>query len=397
MADKTLSDIGRRELDFTGSLVSEALPEWFREDNPKLITLLEKYHENLDSDGNFGQRLKTIPTVRDIVQTDAENLTFIEDELLLGQNYLKGTLDARTSASLSNNFYRSKGTKFGIQRFFNMFFGETPDIIYGKDLTFQVGLDEIGPGTEKRITDDKIFQFWGILLKLGRTSNEWLELYKLFAHPAGMFVGSEVAIESKNADISFDFMDSQGREPIANPQFVGVATGIPLGRQDLSGIIGKSRIPYNTDPANPFQTGWPADSDGITYEGSYRIDFGRISTEHFADSAGAPSVTTPVDLRQPFINIVDRGLVTASTTSTINLGTVDATTDSSEDFGSFSVNQFATLGYLDNTYTSLVDAVRMSSPTMDEDSAAFNGVMRFSNVQRTMDEDEFKYYLDSNR
>ena len=40
--DKTLSDIGRRELDFTGSLVAEALPEWFREDNPKLITLLEK-------------------------------------------------------------------------------------------------------------------------------------------------------------------------------------------------------------------------------------------------------------------------------------------------------------------------------------------------------------------
>ena len=79
------------------------------------------------------------------------------------------------------------------------------------------------------------------------------------------------------------------------------------------------------------------------------------------------------------------------------MGTVDATTDSSEDFGSFSVNQFATLGYLDNTYTSLVDAVRMSRPTMDEDSAAFNGVMRFSNVQRTMDEDDFKYYLDSNR
>ena len=35
--DKTLSDIGRRELDFTGNLITEALPEYFREANPKFI------------------------------------------------------------------------------------------------------------------------------------------------------------------------------------------------------------------------------------------------------------------------------------------------------------------------------------------------------------------------
>ena len=67
MADKTLSDIGRRELDFTGNQIAEALPEWFREDNPKLITLFEKYYENLDSDGHFGHQLHTIPTLRDIL------------------------------------------------------------------------------------------------------------------------------------------------------------------------------------------------------------------------------------------------------------------------------------------------------------------------------------------
>ena len=59
--DKTLSDIGRRELDFTGNLIAEALPEWFREDNPKLITFIEKYYEDLDAIGNFGNKLKTLP------------------------------------------------------------------------------------------------------------------------------------------------------------------------------------------------------------------------------------------------------------------------------------------------------------------------------------------------
>jgi len=371
MADKTLSDIGRRELDFTGNLVSEALPEWFREDNPKLITLLEKYHENLDSDGNFGQRLKTIPTLRDIVQTDTENLSFIEDELLLGQNYLKGTLDARTSASLSNNFYRSKGTKFGIERFFNMFFGETPDIIYGKDLTFQIGSDEIGPGTEKRITDATIYQFWGILIKFGRSQNDWLDLYKLFAHPAGMFVGSEIAIEGKNADISFDIMPDNEAEAAPDPQFVGLASAAPFARQNLSGIIGTTnRLDAVAD--------------------RYRIDFDRVFVRDFIDSAGAT-----VDLRPPFVNVLDYGSVATSTSTSLDKGSVATGASFDSDYGPFSINQFPTLGYLDNTYKSIVDAVRMNSQTMDEDSDSFNGALRFSNIQRTMDEDEFSYYSDS--
>ena len=178
MADKTLSDIGRRELDFTGNQIAEALPEWFRADNPKLITLFEKYYENLDSDGHFGHQLHTIPTLRDISQTAKSNITFIEDELLLGQNYVEGILDNRTGAELSNNFYRSKGTKFGIERFFKMFFGEVPEIIYGKDLVMKVGSD-IGPETGLRITDPTIYQFWGILIKSGISSSDWLELYNL--------------------------------------------------------------------------------------------------------------------------------------------------------------------------------------------------------------------------
>ena len=74
--DKTLSDIGRRELDFTGNLITEALPEYFREANPKFIKLLEEYYKDLDGEGNFGQQLKTLPTLRDIAQTAKANLTF---------------------------------------------------------------------------------------------------------------------------------------------------------------------------------------------------------------------------------------------------------------------------------------------------------------------------------
>jgi hypothetical protein len=376
MTDKTLSDIGRRELDFTGNLIAETLPEWFREDNPKLITLLEKYYEDLDADGNFGNQLKTIPTLRDIPQTAKANLTLIEDELLLGQNYIEGALDQRTAAGLSNNFYRSKGTKFGIERFFKMFFGETPEIVYGKDLVFKVG-NEIGPETGLRITDPTIYQFWGILIRSGVASNEWLELYKLFAHPGGMFVGAEVQIATANADISFDFMPVSVPEADPDAILQSLASASPFALQELSGIIGTTSKPF--------------DSDGTTYGGAYRIDFGRNSVADFTDSAGAPAV----DFRAPFITTVDYGAVNASTTATSDYGSVAANATADSDYGSFSVDNFGTLSYLDNTYRSIVDAVRMSSQQFDEDSSGDNGLLRFSNAQRTFDEDEFSYYTDS--
>ena len=374
MADKTLSDIGRRELDFTGNQIAEALPEWFREDNPKLITLFEKYYENLDSDGHFGHQLHTIPTLRDISQTAKSNITFIEDELLLGQNYVEGILDNRTGAELSNNFYRSKGTKFGIERFFKMFFGEVPEIIYGKDLVMKVG-NNIGPESGLRITDPTIYQFWGILIKSGLGSSDWLELYKLFAHPAGMYVGAEVAISTANADISFDFMPISVAEDEVAAQFVSSASASPFARQDLSGIIGTTSKPY--------------DSDGSTPGGAYRVDFGRVFNRSFTDSAG-----NNVDLVAPFDTIVDYGAVTGSVTLTLDKGLVTAVTTIDSDYGAFGVNQFGTLGYIQNTYGNIISAARISSETFDHDSDA-GGNKLFSNTQIRMDVDEFKYYTDS--
>jgi len=377
MADKTLSDIGRRELDFTGNQIAEALPEWFREDNPKLITLFEKYYENLDADGNFGHQLHTIPTLRDIAQTAKSNLTFIEDELLLGQNYVEGILDNRTGAELSNNFYRSKGTKFGIERFFKMFFNEVPEVIYGKDLVMKVG-DNIGPESGLKITDPTIFQFWGILIKSGISSNEWLELYKLFAHPAGMFVGAEVAISTANADISFDLMPISVAEDAVAASFVSLATASPFARQDLSGVIGITKKPY--------------DSDGSTPGGAFRVDFDRVFNRSFNDSAEGGFR----DLVAPFGSVIDHGAVTGSVTLTLDKGLVTAVSTVDSDYGAFSVNEFGSLGYIQNTYGNLGNAAEISSRTFDQDSDTNrDGDIRMSNTNIRMDVDEFKYYTDS--
>lgn len=237
MADQTLKDINRRELDFTGSTVNEVLPEYAREAYPKLLELFNAYYKFMDSDGGFGRTLKDLPLTRDIGQTPKENLTYIEDELLLGQNYLEGILDARTGSELSNNYYRTKGTKYAIERFFRSFFNTDPEVLYGKDLVFTVGQTIIGPNSGKYLLNDKVYQYWGLLIKTDIPQSEWIELYKLFAHPGGMYVGSEVQVVSVNQNISFDYMPISIPPDQEAPVYESMAMIAPVTLTEITGII----------------------------------------------------------------------------------------------------------------------------------------------------------------
>lgn len=256
MSDKTLKDLDRRHLSFTRSEVTSLLPEYYV-NYPKLIDFLEKYYQFLDSDnGTFGHRIHTLPSTRDIGQTLDDNLSYIEDELLLGQNYLEGILDKRTGAELSNNYYRTKGTKFSIERFFRSFYNEDPDIIYGKDITFGIGNTIIGPNSGKYIQNDKIYQFWGILIRTGIPQSEWLELYKLFAHPGGMYVGSEVLIEadaSVNPAGAFYLNDFDS----AQITYLGYGKVNPAGYSEVTSyILSDSDTQYRIDPSKMLISQW---------------------------------------------------------------------------------------------------------------------------------------------
>ena len=462
MADQTLKDLNRRQITLENNQIREALPAYFQEDYPTLIKLFEYYFEFMDSDGlnndhAFGRKLKDLPLTRDIGQTPKENLTYIEDELLLGQNYLEGILDNRTGAELSNNYYRTKGTKYSIERFFRSFFATDPDIVYGKDLVFEIsgkstahiqrftittgatltetvstvgrtryyaysgsltvtlGGDEftvpisiaaapaqrlsttltpnetryyltqgsyvkdgrtlwktrvkpatgevwfesqydglqindfsieggaieyttfaqvigesnvgtpIGPASGKYILNDKVFQYWGILLKTDIAQSEWLELYKLFAHPGGMYVGSEVQIVSVNADISFDNMPISVPAPTVDPIFLSVATMTATSLVETSGII-----PHST-----------------TGDGKVRTNLTQYRIGDYTDSSYTPG--------------------------------------DSDLFGS--------IEYQTAYYQSIQDLIQETSPTIDEDSdGVTETAMKMSNIQETMDQDEFFYY-----
>lgn len=218
LRDKTYSDNKRTLLNFHRAEIDKVLPEYVIEEYPNLKTLFNKYYEWLDSSDNFGGQIQQLYSSRDATQVPSKLLQFLEDELLLGQAYFGGFQNKREAIKFSNQLYRSKGTKYSVQQFFRGFFGIDPVIEYPKNNIFLVGpqidydLDSIntsgqqikqaasglGPESRKYITDDKLYQVLSILIKSSLPFNEWKDVYKLFVHPAGVYLAGETLIEMTN-------------------------------------------------------------------------------------------------------------------------------------------------------------------------------------------------------
>lgn len=236
--DYTLKDNFRRDYTFTDNhQVEQVLPDYFKTEYPKLIKLLEAYNQFEDSDQSPARLVHDVLTARDITASDLSLLSFLEDELLLGQSYFEGFQNKRSAAKYSNTLYRSKGTLYSIQQFFRTFFGVTPDVRYTKEDRFIVGENDsrIGPESQKFLTDDKLYQVFAILIKADIPVSVWREAYKLFVHPAGMYFGGQVLLEGATtmALSAPDYIKS-----INNPVVQGTADlGLGLLTTDLTGEI----------------------------------------------------------------------------------------------------------------------------------------------------------------
>lgn len=258
-ADKTLIDTNRRDLSFADQhLVDRVLPEYFQEQYPTLIAFLKAYYEFEDGEDAPSRLIHSLFNSRDISSTDLSLLSFIEDELLLGQQYFEGFKNKRVAAKFSNNLYRTKGTLYSIQQFFRSFFGIYPDIVYTKKSIFTVGESAIGAGSERYLHDDKLYQKYALLVKAEIPFTKWKEAYKLFVHPAGMYLGAELQIVSAgllNDNYAPDASPPLSLDPILVPEpLVGIT---PIASGEVTGLVylrdgkpaaGQNTTLYRTDP-----------------------------------------------------------------------------------------------------------------------------------------------------
>jgi len=217
--------------------VKEVLPDYFQESYPKLVNFLEKYYDFETLVDSPSHLLNHLNPLKDVVSVDATLLQYIEDELLLGQSYFQGFPDRRTAAMFAHILYKSKGTKFSVQQFFRMFYNTDADVVYTKQFMFLLNdsASGIGPNSQRFIVDDKLYQTYALLIKIGFATSDWQDLYKLFVHPAGMYLGAEVQIVS---DISLAIQSPDALEGAVEPYAIGgLAAAIPTPYTEMTGIL----------------------------------------------------------------------------------------------------------------------------------------------------------------
>ena len=211
-----LEDVNRRDLNLHEGKIKDVLPEYFTGDYPTLITFLEKYYQFLDSSGDqsFTTQIKNLQSIRDISQTNEDNLDQIIKEIGNGLQLSSFFQKPRLMARLLSSFYSSKGTLVSAEGFFRAFFNEEVTIEYPKEQIFIVSESEIGYESQKFIQDDEVYQVFSILVKIGFSAQDYLTLYNKFVHPAGWHfrgqVSTEGLVELDIDALTTDPLDSAG-------------------------------------------------------------------------------------------------------------------------------------------------------------------------------------------
>ena len=211
----------RRPRNFLHRKVRDALPEFFTQDFPKLVTFLEKYYDYLDSDdvSSFDNQLRQIYQTRDTQEIPSKLLSTLISEIAAG-NTGDNFTDPNFYAQRIHELHRTKGSRFSIEEFFRAFYQQNVEVEYPKNNIFTLGHDSAGPlsriGAEsnKFIRNNALYQVYSILIKSPLSQTTWIELYKKFVHPAGFYVAGSVVTDTEaigNASAPLASLDSANR------------------------------------------------------------------------------------------------------------------------------------------------------------------------------------------
>ena len=194
----------RRFKNFQVRKVREALPEYYTSEFPTLVTFLEKYYDFLDSDNGthaFGDDVRQLFSKKDAREMPEDLLNNLVSELAGGLKTGENFTSTRYALTRLAELARNKGTRFGFQEFFRLFFQQVAEVENGKDSIFNVGdsASQIGVESLKFIQDNELFQTFGLLVKTGIDTSKWTELYKKFVHPAGFYFKGQVVSDTVGA------------------------------------------------------------------------------------------------------------------------------------------------------------------------------------------------------
>jgi len=244
------TNLERREVNFKQRKIQELLPEYFASDYPDLVIFLEKYYDflSVEGDHDFERQIKNLLTIRDIGRTDLEYLNLLIREIGNGVQSSDFFDQPRLMTSLLAQYYRVKGSLNSIEGFFKGFYGQDVFVEYPKKNIFIVGESEIGAESLRFLQDDRLYQIFSILIKVGMSTADYEQLYKKFVHPAGFYFAGQVLLEE---EVRLDLDAIEGavdpREVDDNPKYVTeVLIDVNPEFHELTGLYEQNGIIFRT-------------------------------------------------------------------------------------------------------------------------------------------------------
>ena len=359
-------DKNRRNFNLRQNQVKNVLPEHFVQYYPKFVALLEKYYDWQDEQ-NATELLNHLFAARDINETDITLLSYIEDELLLGDAYFEGfgqsEAELRAAANFSNTLFRSKGTKFAIEWFFRSFYGVDAEVLYPKENVFEISDQNstLGGNSLRYLTDDKLYQTYALLVRVGIPITKWRDTFKLFAHPAGMYLGGEVLLSDvTNVVTAFPLGDSSvTTKSIPSYSLTASASSVDEG-QSLDFTITGTNVVDNIDAVYYYiKHVTTSDSDFATYYDSSNPGYVPIN-DSAGSAVGTFSIRTVTDeletesTEQFKVYIVDRN-DNVQDSATIDINNVEIPYSLTVSGGSLTFNEYDIIEFVVNADSTAPD------------------------------------------
>jgi len=300
---KTLTDLNRNQLLFHQPVINPALPEYFQDQYPVFVSLLDKYYDWLIEYTDEGNR-KPINELQDI--------SYLKDREISPDRFLQYIFDELASGLAPDNFdiprfiiklmpffYKTKGSTVSAQGFLKFLYGTDIELVYPKNQTFTIGTSEIGAESLKFIQDSYFYQIYSTLIRSDLPISVWKELYKKFVHPAGWELFAEVRFESVTSNTALPVSMPIAALGAAAEIFTiaGVANNLtidgvfsPANVTVIDASIDAGVRMYGDDEFNYYQTNPNiVDSAYNKYEFSWEViatDSRRFSSTHDAAGAG---------------------------------------------------------------------------------------------------------------
>lgn len=270
---------------FNRSQVNQALPSFFQEEYPKLVSFLEKYYEYTGEDGSvsINEQIHDLFGLRDISSTDLTHLDYLIGEISDGLETSSFYQNPRLMARLLTEMYRAKGTQISIEQFFKAFYAEDVQVSYPKKNIFilndRPGGSLIGPQSLHYIQDDKKYQIFSVLLKTGMSLSDYETLYTKLIHPAGFYLAAETETQS-SAELGL--MAGETTDPLEVPNYALLLQTTQLGthiQPTYSLLVMEENDPMDARTPNERATG-----TGIIVSSLETLDrYENVSLQQLAD------------------------------------------------------------------------------------------------------------------